>query len=1040
MDEELIFGIGYDFEKGLREAEKEAEAATARLERILSRRPVGVSVSTLGVETFADKTGKTIKELQEQLDKLSAKWRDMPLDRMWTGDGAMRQLTDEARELWDELYTVTTVLHSMGRDAQTMANESIREIEKEEAALEKLEEQQEAARRKAEERRKAQHDRVARGGLQKAWNDAADNHESERRENELLWGQAETVKEITDKVGALQRKLTELAPGNGQYEALTGEFVKWSGRLREVREEAERYIATARGFADVSRTIEVTRETMGGLSARLAEYRQSMESMEVGSDEWNKTALCIRQVSTALEAATQWAKDFSAAAFKGLGEKMTTSRVEELQLLRQEMEQVEEKWNRLRASNDGMGNGDGGEQARAEEMNTLMERRIELQNEINVRLRSMADAQADYEKAQAAAAAKTAADDARLQALTLEETSIENITRKLEAWRQEMNGAAIGGREWEEAAKEVWRLSEALDEARRQGEALKGVNTNILSGLTEQLGRLEGLMGRTDTGSDEWKRMAAAAAMLRDNIAQIQEHMSDFGQASWKGLEPEAVQAKTAALQSLREQIREVDEAFNRQMQGDVPVDDDAAAERAERVNSLLEERLRLQNEINKLTETAGQAAARLEKAQAAAAEQARREAERERIALYGEEQTIDGLTKKLAAWQEKLRSASIGGHAFNDAVEQVKRLSEALEKAKRRVEILTGTARGVRGACPAVREVSDEIENAGRRAERTEGRLGRMGTAIRDGMRGLASNLQTVNAAWDRQHGLVERIIRRMAVYASMSAMGRFLQSVREVTAEFELQRVSLGAIIRDQEQADSLFKEIKGFALKSPLKIMDLTRYTKQVAAYGIETEKLFDTTKRLADVSVGLGVDMGRIVLAYGQVKAASYLRAAEVRQFTEAGIPMLELLAKKLTGMNGELVTTADVMDMISKRGVGFEMVEKIFEDLTSKGGMFYNMQEKQGNTLYGMWSKLGDAASMMYDEIGNTSAVNGAMKDLIGLLSTLMQHWRGVAGAMATGGLLWGVKGLHSMGGKIKDAAGKQYEAAVTARIEAEART
>lgn len=225
----------------------------------------------------------------------------------------------------------------------------------------------------------------------------------------------------------------------------------------------------------------------------------------------------------------------------------------------------------------------------------------------------------------------------------------------------------------------------------------------------------------------------------------------------------------------------------------------------------------------------------------------------------------------------------------------------------------------------------------------------------------------------------------------------------------------------------------------MKSPLKIMDLTRYTKQVAAYGIETEKLFDTTKRLADVSVGLGVDMGRIVLAYGQVKAASYLRAAEVRQFTEAGIPMLELLAKKLTGMNGELVTTADVMDMISKRGVGFEMVEKIFEDLTSKGGMFYNMQEKQGNTLYGMWSKLGDAASMMYDEIGNTGPVQDGMKDLIGMLSTLMQHWRGVAGAMATGGLLWGVKGLHSMGGKIKDAAGKQYEAAVTARIEAEAR-
>lgn len=136
-----------------------------------------------------------------------------------------------------------------------------------------------------------------------------------------------------------------------------------------------------------------------------------------------------------------------------------------------------------------------------------------------------------------------------------------------------------------------------------------------------------------------------------------------------------------------------------------------------------------------------------------------------------------------------------------------------------------------------------------------------------------------------------------------------------------------------------------------------MDLTKYTKQVAAYGIETEKLFETTKMLTDASVGLGTDLGRLALAYGQIRSQSLLRMAEARQLTESGIPVFDLLAKQLTEANGKLVTTAEVMDLISKRAISFEMVNQMFKDMTSAGGMFYNMQEKQGNTLFGLWAKL-----------------------------------------------------------------------------------
>lgn len=252
---------------------------------------------------------------------------------------------------------------------------------------------------------------------------------------------------------------------------------------------------------------------------------------------------------------------------------------------------------------------------------------------------------------------------------------------------------------------------------------------------------------------------------------------------------------------------------------------------------------------------------------------------------------------------------------------------------------------------------------------------------------------------AYSNTEGYISRLLRRTAVLFGISQVARFTERLRETTAEFELQRVSLGAIIQDTERANALFNQIKTFAVQSPFEIKDLVGYVKQLSAYRIETDKLFDTTKRLADVSAGLGVDMQRLILAYGQVKAASVLRGTEVRQFTEAGIPLIELLAEKFTTLRGEMVSTGEVFDLISQRAVSFEMVAEIFEDMTNAGGMFYNMQEKQAATLAGQWSNLKDSLSIMYDEMGNTSGVRGAMEGMISLVKTLADNWQLVSGLM-----------------------------------------
>lgn len=258
------------------------------------------------------------------------------------------------------------------------------------------------------------------------------------------------------------------------------------------------------------------------------------------------------------------------------------------------------------------------------------------------------------------------------------------------------------------------------------------------------------------------------------------------------------------------------------------------------------------------------------------------------------------------------------------------------------------------------------------------------------------AASANKLSSAYHNQSGYLDRLIKRMAVYASFRYASQFLTNIREVTAQFELQRISLGAIIQDQQKANQIFAEIKSFALTSPLKILDLTKYTKQVAAYGFETEKLFDTTKMLADISVGLGSDMSRATLFLGQVYATGYLRASELRQATELGIPLVDKLATKLEELNGKAYTAAEVSDLISKRAISFELVEQVFKDMTSAGGEFYNMQVKQSQTLFGMWSKLGDAAAIMYDQIGNTSSINAGMKFAIRSIESMMRNWKTMA--------------------------------------------
>ena len=209
---------------------------------------------------------------------------------------------------------------------------------------------------------------------------------------------------------------------------------------------------------------------------------------------------------------------------------------------------------------------------------------------------------------------------------------------------------------------------------------------------------------------------------------------------------------------------------------------------------------------------------------------------------LQSEEKTLGQINAKLALQRERLQNVAIGSSLYNKIYGDVKRLEAELAKYN-----------GSKVQSNAITRESIRLTD-------------------------------TQTQAYRKQSGVLNGLKQFLNSYISLLGAYRLVKNIKDITSEFELQRVSLRAITQDVKFADRLFARIKTTAIESPFSTKDLVTYTKQLAAYRIENDKLFDTMNMLSDVSAGLGISMDRLILAFGQVKAASVLRGQELRQFT------------------------------------------------------------------------------------------------------------------------------------------------------------
>lgn len=234
-----------------------------------------------------------------------------------------------------------------------------------------------------------------------------------------------------------------------------------------------------------------------------------------------------------------------------------------------------------------------------------------------------------------------------------------------------------------------------------------------------------------------------------------------------------------------------------------------------------------------------------------------------------------------------------------------------------------------------------------------------------------------------------------------------QFLRNIIEIGGQLEMQRLSIGAILQNQSQANDLFERIKGLAVQSPFGVVELDQMTKQLTAYGFKYNELFDMTKRLADISAATGTGVDRLALALGHVRSEAALSGYTLRQFSMANVPLLAKLSEKL----GK--TTQEIRKMVRAKEVSYEDVAGVLKDLTNEGGMFYQMQEVISSSVKAKFKNVKDAMDIMYGEMAE-GYIGDSLKGVADALMEVTRNWKDAATVLGTGAALWAAQRVAVM--------------------------
>ena len=517
---------------------------------------------------------------------------------------------------------------------------------------------------------------------------------------------------------------------------------------------------------------------------------------------------------------------------------------------------------------------------------------------------------------------------------------------------------------------------------------------NIIADLESEFNKLG--------GNEAFKNVDNQIKNLEQTIARLKESGGSLNLGKMLGLENKSTDefriAKEAAMAT------------------------EAHVKRQNELTAAFEKYFNVQKQVEDAEKRLAEATARTNQARREAIAASRQQAEslvRDRVKeLEAQRQQLQGLFgsgKNVLSTQELIQLQQ----AFSQITQELNTLRSAMNNlGSYSIKDLFSIGRGTSEYTPLInsmRTVIDQKQEAINLERKHQEEITRTAAKARND---LAAAFAGANAEAKKMQSIVGDIKSLFLQGGIVFGAQQFFNSIVQTGGEIVQQHVALRSILGDVQKADELFAQTQQLALQSPFKFGELNRDVKQLAAFGVEANDLYDTTKRLADIASGLGVDFGRLGLAFGQVKARSWLDGKELRQFAYAGLPLLQKITELYNseGKNGRKnYTQADVKKMISGRQVSFEDVQKVLWKMTDEGGQFYNMQLVLSETLLGRWNKLIDAWDIMLGKFAEgKNVIGGTFSFIINRVTDLVLSLDKLSPAMLSFGAIFAARKLGLM--------------------------
>lgn len=601
------------------------------------------------------------------------------------------------------------------------------------------------------------------------------------------------------------------------------------------------------------------------------------------------------------------------------------------------------------------------------------------------------------------------------------------------------------GREKGKVIAQEKAVAEEYDRQRRQRDAAKKAQDEELKALSDYAKRYmelqEAKIKADKKASDERKRQSEAerkrietdTARMSKLYATMSLAIGRGERAGMRGLELGVnTSALEKALSNATELKKRIEDANIALMGKGGRPSYSSYAEEVNKLSSSLINATNAQKDLNSAQDKANRKAEAQATRDAAKAKQEDAAAEKQRQREIGiSTQRINSLSDALNRLKSARFTAKMLGINTDEINQQIYKVIDSinlLETARKRLEGKDKDALGSIGQIGNGREVqlanrvAAEYEKSNREVQKgielEQKRQQEIAKSAAKARNDLAAAFAGANAEAKKMQSIVGDIKSLFLQGGIVFGAQQFFNSIVQTGGEIVQQHVALRSILGDVQKADELFAQTQQLALQSPFKFGELNRDVKQLAAFGVEANDLYDTTKRLADIASGLGVDFGRLGLAFGQVKARSWLDGKELRQFAYAGLPLLQKITELYNseGKNGRKnYTQADVKKMISGRQVSFEDVQKVLWKMTDEGGQFYNMQLVLSETLLGRWNKLIDAWDIMLGKFAEgKNVIGGTFSFIINRVTDLVLALDKLSPAMLSFGAIFAARKLGLM--------------------------